>query len=121
MSRVLWVGVGAVGGIYTYRKGQQAWDTAKERGVSGNATLVASAASSLITQIRANNAANEMHHVPEMSTARVIDITDAAMDGRRSAIRLAPTEVGNNARHDGDQSRGFRARSSRRRTAATMG
>jgi hypothetical protein len=52
MSRLLWVGVGAAGGIYTYRKGQRAWDRAKERGVGGNAAVVAAATTSAVHTIR---------------------------------------------------------------------
>ncbi len=37
MSRLFWTSVGAVGGIYTYRRTQRAWDRARERGVLGTA------------------------------------------------------------------------------------
>lgn len=44
MSRLLWMGVGAAGGIYVYRRGERAWERTKVRGVSGNATLLAATA-----------------------------------------------------------------------------
>ena len=52
MSRLLWLGIGAAGGIYTYRRGQRVWDRAKERGWGGSATLVASATMSAIQTVR---------------------------------------------------------------------
>lgn len=52
MSRLLWVGVGAAGGIYTYRRGQRAWEQAKERGVGGTATVLAAAATSALHTVR---------------------------------------------------------------------
>lgn len=52
MSRLLWVGVGAAGGIYAYRRGQRAWNTAKDRGVAGNMTVAAATASTLLAQMR---------------------------------------------------------------------
>ena len=36
MSRTFWVAVGAVGGIYAYRRGQRAVAEARERGFVGN-------------------------------------------------------------------------------------
>jgi hypothetical protein len=85
MSRLLWVGVGAAGGIYAYRKGQRAWDTAKERGVAGNAAVVVNAASSLLAQMRA---AEEAGTTISPGTARIIDITDDTLARRRSALRF---------------------------------
>lgn len=56
MSRLLWVGAGAVGGIYLYRKGERVWDEAKDRGIAGNASVLASATSALMSQARARSA-----------------------------------------------------------------
>ena len=47
MSRTFWVAVGAVGGIYAYRRGQRALDNAKERGFVGNVQVAAEAAASV--------------------------------------------------------------------------
>jgi len=56
MSRTFWVAVGAVGGIYAYRRGQRAVTDAKERGFVGNVqaatdtvTSVAQGASKLVS------------------------------------------------------------------------
>ena len=47
MSRVMWVAVGAVGGIYAYRRGQRALDEAKARGFVGNVQVAAGTAASV--------------------------------------------------------------------------
>ena len=52
MSRLLWVGIGAAGGIYTYRRGQRAWDRAKERGWSGTASILMAATASALQTAR---------------------------------------------------------------------
>lgn len=52
MSRLVWVGIGAAGGIYTYRKGQRLWERTKERGVAGTATAAAATAAQLYGQVR---------------------------------------------------------------------
>ena len=40
MSRLVWMGVGAAGGILVYRRGAQAWERTKERGVAGNTAAI---------------------------------------------------------------------------------
>ena len=45
MSRTFWVVVGAVGGVFAYRKGTQAADRARELGPLGSAQLAAQATS----------------------------------------------------------------------------
>lgn len=47
MSRMVWVAVGAVGGIYAYRRGQRALDEAKARGFVGNVQVAAGTAASV--------------------------------------------------------------------------
>ncbi len=47
MSRVLWVAVGAAGGIYAYRRGQRALEEAKARGFVGNVQVAAGTAASV--------------------------------------------------------------------------
>lgn len=56
MARLLWVGIGAAGGIYTYRRGQQAWDRAKERGVGGTAAVLAATTTSALHSLRSTSA-----------------------------------------------------------------
>ncbi len=43
----MWVAVGAVGGIYAYRRGQRALDEAKARGFVGNVQVAAGTAASV--------------------------------------------------------------------------
>lgn len=50
MSRLVWVGVGAVGGIYVYRRGQRVWQDAKDRGVAGNITILTTAATAMLAK-----------------------------------------------------------------------
>ncbi len=57
MSRLIWVGVGAVGGIYAYRKGEQAVDAVRELGMLGTAQVVAAAAVHSLTALRTADAA----------------------------------------------------------------
>lgn len=47
VSRTFWVAVGAIGGIYAYRRGQRALDDARERGLVGNVQVAAEAAASV--------------------------------------------------------------------------
>jgi hypothetical protein len=52
MSRLVWVGVGAAGGIYGYRRGQRAWGRAKERGPAGTAAVMFAATTSAVHAAR---------------------------------------------------------------------
>lgn len=52
MSRILWVGVGAVGGIYAYRKSTQTINGARERTLRENLTKVARTASNVAASAR---------------------------------------------------------------------
>lgn len=47
MSRTFWVAVGAVGGIYAYRRGQRAVADARTRGFVGNVQVAAETAASV--------------------------------------------------------------------------
>ena len=51
MSRVIWVAVGAAGGIYAYRRGQRALDEAKARGFVGNVQVAAGTAASVAQSV----------------------------------------------------------------------
>jgi hypothetical protein len=44
MRRLFWLGVGAAAGYYAARRGEEAVERARERGVVGNVTLAASTA-----------------------------------------------------------------------------
>ncbi len=47
MSRVFWLGVGAVGGVVVYRRGLRVFDEAKARGFVGNLQVAADATSAV--------------------------------------------------------------------------
>lgn len=49
---MFWVGVGAVGGIYAYRKGERVYAAAKERGLAGSAQLVATTTMGALVNLR---------------------------------------------------------------------
>lgn len=52
MARLIWVGVGAVGGIYAYRKGEQAVDAVRRQGVAATVQIVAVSAVHALTAAR---------------------------------------------------------------------
>lgn len=52
MSRLIWMGVGAAGGIYAYRHGQKAWERTKERGVAGNTAAITRTVADIYRGIR---------------------------------------------------------------------
>lgn len=102
MSRLLWVGIGAAGGIYTYRRGQRAWDRAKERGWSGTASVLMSATASalqtarlqLIEQDAARNAQQQLTLTPTNITTTVTEAGtshDAIPPSRSSQTRPTVT------------------------------
>ena len=74
MSRLLWVGVGAAGGIYLYRRGNRAWDEAKERGLAGNAAVVASSASTMLHHVKRTLAEAQEAKDAEMAEDRFIGL-----------------------------------------------
>ena len=49
MRRVFWFGLGAAAGYYAARRGEQVVEEARERGLVGNISLVASAATKAAT------------------------------------------------------------------------
>lgn len=56
MARLIWIGVGAVGGVYAYRKGEQVVDTVRQQGIAGTAQAVAAAAVQSASSMRAQTA-----------------------------------------------------------------
>ena len=52
MSRLLWIGVGAAGGIYAYRKTTRTIDDVRERSLRENLTRVAKHASNIAVSAR---------------------------------------------------------------------
>lgn len=43
MARLVWVGVGAFGGVYVYRKGERAAEAVREQGLIGTMQVLAAA------------------------------------------------------------------------------
>lgn len=52
MSRIVWMAVGAVGGIVAYRKGTQMLADAKARGVIGNVNAATTTATTIASRAR---------------------------------------------------------------------
>ena len=78
------MGIGAAGGIYTYRRGQRVWDRAKERGWGGSATLVASATMSAIQTVRVGMLEQQLAAAQSANAA-----TGSQANGRREVEREA--------------------------------
>ena len=74
VSRILWVGVGAAGGIYVYRKTTQTIEGARQRTVRENLTRVAKHASNVAASARYLAALNGDDEQPE----GVVDIRKAS-------------------------------------------
>lgn len=77
MSRLLWVGVGAAGGIYVYRKTTKTIDDVRERTFRENLTRVARHASNVAASARYLAALNT-----EEPQATVVDIRKASASRR---------------------------------------
>lgn len=52
MRRLVWVAVGAAGGIAAYRKGQQLWAQANDQGVWATVSAVQSKATGMVVLLR---------------------------------------------------------------------
>lgn len=52
MGRMIWVAIGAAGGVYAYRRGQRLLDDARERGVVGSIQAATGSAAGLTAQAR---------------------------------------------------------------------
>ena len=69
VNRIFWVGVGAAGGIYAYRKTTQTYNAARERSWRENLSTVAKHASNVAASARylsQLNAADEQPAVVEL-------------------------------------------------------
>lgn len=83
MGRMLWVAIGAAGGVYAYRRGQRLLDDARERGLVGSVQATAGSASVLAAQARGLLAGSR---APRPGTA-----TRPSTPGRESAPSGGPT------------------------------
>lgn len=52
MSRLVWVALGAAGGVYAYRRGQRLLDEARERGIVGSVQAATGSATNLAVAAR---------------------------------------------------------------------
>lgn len=52
MARLVWVAVGAAGGIYVYKRASAAVEDARQRGVVGNVNAAATTASAFVGSVR---------------------------------------------------------------------
>ncbi len=52
MSRMVWVAVGAAGGIFAYKRVTKAVEDARERGLVGNVNAAATTASAFVGSVR---------------------------------------------------------------------
>ena len=91
MSRLLWAGLGAAGGIYVYRRGTQAWEEAKERGFAGNASVLAATASSMLNHSRNALAEAQAAKDAQISEARIAELV--AANARLAQAAPQPAEV----------------------------
>ncbi len=73
MSRIFWMGVGAAGGVYVYRKTTQTIEGVKGRTVRENLTRVAKQASNVAASARYLASLN----AEEEQQATVVDIRQA--------------------------------------------
>lgn len=87
MRRMVWATIGAAGGIYAYRKGQQWWITAREQGATLTAQQLAMNAAALAHNVRSTlakaNATSEViaMRIPGGAAARVVQ--QGGTDGLR--------------------------------------
>jgi hypothetical protein len=51
MARMVWIGIGAAGGVYAYRKGEQAMERVRAEGVVGSAALLAKNARAAVDRL----------------------------------------------------------------------
>lgn len=52
MARLIWIGIGAVGGIYVYRRGERAVDAVRAQGLSATAQILAASALRSLPAVR---------------------------------------------------------------------
>ena len=78
MSRLIWMGVGAAGGIYVYRHGQKVWERTKERGVAGNTAVITRTVADVYRGIR------------DAEREDLVDLTQQSTTIRISGSQSAP-------------------------------
>lgn len=71
MARLVWVGVGAAGGIYVYRKGEQAADVVRQQGALGTLQMVMAATLNTIVSMRSEPQPAAVPAAPQTPGLRV--------------------------------------------------
>ena len=64
MGRLIWVAIGAAGGVYAYRRGQRLLEEARERGVVGSVQAATGSAAGLASTARSLLAARPQPATP---------------------------------------------------------
>lgn len=88
MSRLVWVGIGAAGGIMAYRHSQRVWERTKERGVAGNTAAVTRTAAAVYRGIRDAERLGVVDLTEQATTARILGADGAPISQPAAA---APT------------------------------
>ena len=114
MSRIVWVGVGAIGGVIAYRRGQRALNDARERGLVGNVQHAAVTISSVA------NGANKLIALAGAASANANSSASDRLSLEQDAARwreLAQSGIGVAASSDLPQLSPAKVTRSRRSTA----
>ena len=94
MRRTFWVALGAAGGVLAYRRGQQLWEDARERGVVGSVQAASGSAAQWATSARGLMAALGGTGHEEPSTVPRTSATGAAAARVLAEAKSAPATPG---------------------------
>ncbi len=92
MARLFWVGVGAVSGIYVYRKGEQIAGAVREQGVAGTAQAVATFALQAVSAPPGSDGGGAVAVAAERPQLRIGGILITRTD-RPNAAAAAPAAI----------------------------
>jgi hypothetical protein len=121
MARLVWVGVGAVGGVYVYRKGERAVDAVREQGVIGTVQVVAATTLHALVSLRSHPAQHAVIAPAEpvaglrVGQFRITRARDAAPALQPAIMDTGVIDITDSARSA--PAAGRRAREARRRKA----
>ena len=110
MSRLVWVALGAAGGVYAYRRGQRLLEEARERGVvgsvqaaTGSATNLAVAARGLVAGSGAPRSGSPSDRPSRPASRPGTDAASGAAPGAAAARVLAESQTRSRAADPGDR------------------
>ena len=110
MSRLVWVALGAAGGVYAYRRGQRLLEEARERGVvgsvqaaTGSATHLAVAARGLVAGSGAPRSGSPSDRPRRPASRPGTDTASGAATGAAAARVLAESQTRSRAADPGDR------------------